>query len=259
MKKLNYLQSALRSHYKLALTLKVSFLTNIIAIIVKQGLFILTWGFFFNKYISVGGWEFTEMLAMYGLVSFGIGFVEMIFYGVRNISFLVETNQIDYFLIQPRNILLNIALSKGDVTAFSEIIYGFLLLFISGYLKTNLLWLFFLLPTSAIFIFSLYLYLGSISFFLKNSQGLIGELYRNANIVATQPNSAYRGLFKLFTLTVLPVSYLSFFPIEFLRTHVMSYLILSYLGTLIFFGTASWVFYKGLSRYESGSTLSYKY
>jgi ABC-2 type transport system permease protein len=259
MKKLNYLQHALKYQLKLMLTLRISFFINLIAILLKQGFFIITWKFFFNKYTAVNSWEFTEMLAMYGLVSFGTGVVEMFFYGVRNIPSLVETNQIDYLLTQPQNILLSVALSKGDVTAFAEIIYGFLLLLLSGYLKTHLLWLFMLLPLSALFIFSLHVYVGSLSFFLKNSQGLLVELYRNANTLATQPNSAYGRFLKILTLTVLPVAYLSFFPVEFLRTHLLFYIILSYLGTLGFFGIACWLFYKGLSHYESGSTFSYRY
>lgn len=259
MNNIRYLLTVLSIQCKLDIALKLSFLIKVGALILKQGLFIIMWGFFFNKYLLVDGWNFSQMLAMYGLISFGIGFVETVFYGIRDLPSLIDTNQIDNYLVQPRNVLLGIALSKGDIAAFTEAIYGLGLLLVSGYLISDLFWLLILLPLSIMFIFSLYLYLSSVAFFLKNSHGFVRELYQNANIVATQPNSAYRGMLKFLTLTVLPTAYLSFFPIEFLRTHSFENILLAYVGTIVFLSVACFVFYKGLARYESGSNISYKY
>jgi ABC-type uncharacterized transport system permease subunit len=94
---------------------------------------------------------------------------------------------------------------------------------------------------------------------MTNANGFVRELYQNANILATQPNSAYRGFLRIVTLTVLPVSYLSFFPIEFLRTHSMAHFLSAFLGTLLFFALACWFFYRGIARYESNNIFSYKY
>jgi ABC-2 type transport system permease protein len=106
--------------------------------------------------------------------------------------------------------------------------------------------------------FSLMLYLSCIAFFLKNSNDFIRELSLNSIIVATQPNSAYRGAFKLFTLTILPVGFLSFFPIEYVRTHSSIFFWLTLLGTSAFLGVACWLFKKGLARYESGNLFAYR-
>lgn len=259
MNNLRFLRTALLLQLKLNFALKLSFFIKVGAIVLRQGLFLFMWGFFFNRYHSINGWNFQEMLAMYGVIAFGIGFVEMVFYGIRDLPVLIENNQLDNFLTQPRNILINVALSKGDLSAASEIIYGLLLLLISGYLTSELFILFMILPLSILFVFSLYLYLNTVAFFMKNSQGFVKDLMQNANIVATQPNSAYQGLLKIITMTVLPVSYLSFFPIEFLRTHHFLNLLYAYSGTTVFFISSCWFFYKGLSRYESSSIVFQRY
>ncbi len=253
-----FIKKALQTQVKLNVILKLSFLVKVLSIFLKQGLFLVTWSFFFYKYGEVDGWTFRELIAMYGIISFGVGTVEMFFYGVREIPMYVETNQIDNFLLQPRNVLLNIALSKGDVVAFSEIVYGLILMGLSGYMTKGYM-LYFLLPLSPLFIFSLFLYLSSVSFYMQNSFGFVRELYQNANIVATQPASAYRGFFKVITLTVLPTAYISFFPIESLRLHAYKSLLISYAGALTFFLIACLFFYRGLRQYESSSTISYKY
>jgi len=256
---LRFIKTALLTQCKLNLVLKLSFLLKLLAVVLKHGLFLLTWMFFFNRYVNIVGWGFSEMLAMYGFFSFGVGVVEMFFYGLRDLPHMVDTNLLDNYLTQPRSVLLNVALAKGDIVAFSEIINGLLLLGISNYLKSDLFFLFFLLPLSALFIFSLHLYLSSISFFVKNSREFVRELYRNATIIAGQPNSAYKGALKILTLTLIPTAYLSFFPIEFLRTHNNLLFLCAYLGTFVFFGFAWWFFYLGLSRYESSSVFSNKY
>lgn len=256
---MTYLRTAFLTQIRLALSLRFAFLLKLASILVRQGLVIVMWGLFFNRYITVEGWHFGEMLAMYGLIAFGIGCVEMLFYGLRDLPFLIETNQLDYYITQPKNLLLNIALSKGDISAFSEIFYGLILLGLSGYLTSDTLRLLLLLPIAILFIFSLYLYVGSVAFYVKNAPGFIRELFSNANIIATQPNSAYSGLFKLFTLTFLPVAYISFFPIEYLRTHTIKTLGIAYLGTSLFFIIACQFFYLGIRRYESGNLITYKY
>lgn len=250
---LRFLKSALMANFKLSMAWRIAFFVNILLVIVKQSLFLITWNFFFEKYELIQGWSFSDMLLMYGIVSFSIGFVELFFYGLRDLPRMVETNQLDTYLLQPKSLILNIAMSRGDMAAIGEILLGVMLIGYSGYLANSSFLVLTILPMGVVFIFSLYLYLSSIAFFIKNSNHFIRELYSNANIIATQPNSAYRGTFRLFTLTFLPTAYISFFPVEFIRTIAFNCLIIAYLGTLSFLLVAIWIFKKGLKRYESGS------
>src|SRR5579872_50932 len=134
MQQIQFLQLALLTNLKNSVALKISFFLIIFITILKQLFFLVTWNFFFDRYKVVQGWNFNNMLFMYGTVCFAMGVVEGFFYGFRDLPRLIETSQLDSFLLQPKNVILNIALSKGDISNLGEICTGLLLITYSGYL-----------------------------------------------------------------------------------------------------------------------------
>lgn len=254
MNSLKYVFTSIFMNIKSFLNLDINFFATLIVSTVKQLLFIVAWMFFFNRYKIIAGWRFNEMLVMFGIVSVGIGIIEIFFYGIRHLPELVENNQLDIYLVQPKNIVLNIAVSKTDISALGDLTTGLILSLFSGYLLSSFSLVVIFFINSAIFIFSLYLFLGSWSFFLKNSNSFIKEVYQNTLLLATQPNSAYKGVIKLITLTILPVGYMSFFPVEYLLSKSIYYFIYSTLGTTLFLILSYGFFFIGLKKYESGSS-----
>lgn len=255
---MRFLLLAILLNLKKALALRSALLLTIVIIILKQSLFLTGWYFFFERYQSIHGWTMAHMLAMYGVAFFSIGFVELFFYGIKELPKTIYSGQLDVFMLQPKNIILNLALSRGEISAIGEIVMSLILLGYSGYLSSHFLVLLLILPIGALFNFSLCLYLGSLAFFIEDAGDFIKEVYLNAVIIQTQPNSAYKGALKLFTMTVLPVAFLSFFPIEYLRTGSSYALAFSTLGTLLFFMVACLLFQTGLKRYKSGSAITLK-
>lgn len=256
---LRFLWLSLLTNLRLTLSFRIAFFLTIGITILKQLLFLIAWKYFFVKYKIIQGWNFTDMLFMNSIVCFSIGFVESFFYGLKDLPRLIESNQLDTFLLQPKNIILNIALSKGDMSSFGEIVSGIILIAYSGYLINSFLAVVIILISSIFFMCALLIYLSCIAFFMRNSYEFIRELNINANIVASQPNAAYRGILKMITLTILPVAFLSYFPVEHLRTGLWYYLVISMLGTAIFFWFACKLFKIGLKRYESGNMIAYRY
>jgi ABC-2 type transport system permease protein len=252
---LKFVWLAICINLKRSLALRGAFLITMIVTITKQLLFLVAWSFFFDRYKMVQGWTFEHMILAYGILCFAMGFVEAFFYGLKELPQIIETSQLDTFLLQPKNIILNIALSKGDVSALGEVVTGILLIAYSGYFGTSLLIVLLLMVITTLFMFALLLYLSCIAFFMKNSSDFIKELNLNAIIVATQPNAAYSGAFKIFTFTILPVAFLSYFPVQYFRTGVWQYLLLTLAGTTVFFGVAYGLFKCGLKRYESGNMM----
>ncbi len=238
--------------------MRVAFFFNIVVTILKQLLFLVTWKYFFVKYKMVSGWNFDHMLLMYGTVCFAMGFVESFFYGLKELPRIIETGQLDTFILQPKNMVLNIAMSKGDMSSLGEVVAGIMLIAYSGFLANEFLAIVLILAITVLFMFALLLYLSCIAFFVQNSFDFIRELNLNSIIVATQPNSAYQGAFKMLTFTLLPVAFLSYFPIEYIRTDLSWYLWVTLIGTGIFFAVACGLFKLGLKRYESGNMINYR-
>ncbi len=254
----HFIKSAILLNFKLSLAHRTAFLFSILIIVLKQILMLMTWKFFFAKYQSVHGWHFNDMVFMYGLVAFSLGFVDAFFYGLKQLPRYIENNQLDTFLLQPKNIILNVALSKGDITSLGEVLTGILLICYSGYFTESFFSVLLILLTGTLFTFALILYLHCIGFFMKDAYDFARELNLNAAIMATQPSTAFKGAFRMLTFTLLPVGFLSFFPVEFIRTGIIQHLWWTLSGTLIFFALACFLFNFGLKRYESGNMMSFR-
>lgn len=252
---LKFVWLAICTNLKLSFALRGAFFITLVVTIIKQVLFLIAWSFFFGRYKVVQGWTFEHMILAYGIICFAMGFVEAFFYGIKELPQIIETGHLDTFLLQPKSIILNVALSKGDVSALGEVVTGILLVAYSGYFRSDLLLVVLLMVISTVCMFALLLYLSCIAFFMRNASDFIKELNLNAIIVATQPNAAYSGAFKIFTLTILPVAFLSYFPVEYFRTGLWDYLLITLVGTGVFFGVAYGLFKCGLKRYESGNMM----
>jgi ABC-2 type transport system permease protein len=248
---IRYFLTVLRINIQKALSIKAAFISILLINIIKQASFLIAWDVFFDKYKTMNGWEFPDLLVMYGIVSLGRGITEMFLYGIKRVSTLIESNQLDVFLLQPKSLIFNIAFTKLELDSLGECIVGFLLIGYAGQLTNPLFWI--VLPFAALFSFALYLYINALRFFIPNSNSLVQELLTSASIVTSQPNSAYRGMFKVFTMTLLPAAFISFFPVELLRTGLFEHWLWTALGTIGFFLGARALFYKGLKRYESGN------
>lgn len=252
---LRFIWLAICTNLKLSFALRGAFFITLIVTVIKQLLFLIAWSFFFGRYKMVQGWTFENMILAYGILCFAMGFVEAFFYGIKELPQIIENGQLDTFLLQPKSILLNVGLSKGDVSALGEVVTGILLIGYSGYFGSALPIILLLMVITTLFMFALLLYLSCIAFFMQNASDFIKELNLNAIIVATQPNAAYSGAFKIFTFTILPVAFLSYFPVEYFRTGLWYYLFITLAGTSIFFGVAYGLFKRGLKRYESGNMM----
>lgn len=252
---LKFVWFAICTNLKLSFALRGAFFITLVVTIIKQMFFLIAWSFFFGRYKVVQGWTFEHMILAYGILCFAMGFVEAFFYGLKELPQIIETGQLDTFLLQPKSLILNIALSKGDISALGEVVTGILLIGYSGYFSSALLIVLLLMTISTLCMFALQLYLSCIAFFTRNASDFIKELNLNAIIVATQPNAAYSGAFKIFTFTILPVAFLSYLPVEYFRTGLWYYLWVTLIGTGVFFGVAYGLFNCGLKRYESGNMM----
>lgn len=258
MSQLKFLWMSMFTHLKVSMASRTTFILTICITVLKQVLFLTGWKFFFEKYQMVEGWRFDHMLVMYGTACFGAGWIDTFCYGLKELPNMIITSQIDNFLLQPKNIILNVSFSKGNVSSISEVITGIIIIAYSGFLLSALPTIITILTMSVFFLFALYLYLSSLAFFINDAQDFIKELIQNALIMAGQPMAAYHGVLKMLTFSLLPVAFMSYFPIEFIRTGLWRNLCFSVLGTFIFFMVACRLFYSGLKRYESGNLLIFR-
>ncbi|HEU5368800.1 MAG TPA: ABC-2 family transporter protein, partial [Ktedonobacterales bacterium] len=97
--------------------------------------------------------------------------------------------------------------------------------------------------------------LGSLAFWLGNSEGLSQQLMGTLISFSTYPTGIFHGAVKLLLFTVLPAGFISYFPVELLHSFRWQLFAGMFAFTLGIAALAWFVFYRGLRRYESGNRL----
>lgn len=253
MNYIKFLWTSFLTSFKLSISLKLTLLSSVLLIALRQITYLLAWTSFFKNFKTVGNWDFNDFLLMHGIVAVSAGITEFFFYGLRELPNIIVSKKLDYLLTQPKNVIIKIAFSKIEVSSIGEAITGFFLIFYSGVLFKAPIFTFIILFQSIILVFALYLYLSCIAFFINNSDGILQYLRGMCFIASGQPNSGYSGFLKFITCTILPIAYWSFFPVEFIRTGNIKFLGISFLGTISLLIIAISIFNLGLRRYQSGN------
>jgi ABC-2 type transport system permease protein len=96
---------------------------------------------------------------------------------------------------------------------------------------------------------------GSLAFFLGNAQPLT-EQWENAVLTfSTYPGGLFQGATKLVLFTLIPAAFISYLPVDAIRSLSFSLLGLCWAGSLTILTIAVAVFHFGLRRYESGNLM----
>lgn len=229
---------------------KVVFWIKVTANALKHGMFALAWKPFYANYGDINGWTYQEHLLMIGLVTMSIGVTEIFFDGLRELPTMIEKGSLDRFLLLPRDPVLTLSLSQSALSSWSDLIAGVFLLYASGHFDFILL---LFIPLGVLFFFSLYLYIGSLRFFIPDGNTIIHEIYSKTLLIANQPNAGYSGFLKILTNSLIPVALVSYFPIEYRRTGNLYFLTVAVVGGMMFHIFSRLFFLWGLRYYDSAS------
>jgi len=215
----------------------------------------ITWIILFHQFKEINGWGVGHMMLMEGIVVGAYSIYAFCFRGVAEVlAGQIERGELDTFILQPRNILLNLAGSRSHPAALGDVITGFVFLFWSGMTTFQTLPLILLSVIVGFLTFlSLGIFVGSLAFYMKDVEGWGQQIINIFIHVGNQPGSIYTGDVRLFLTFVFPVGLITFMPIEMITNPTFSG-IFAFVGLIaMFFSASIWFFYRGLKRYESGN------
>ena len=111
---------------------KASFIMNIVFMIINNASFLIQWAVLYSIKDNVGGYTFNQVLLLWGMAAATYGGAHLFFKKAFSISETIVNGKLDSFLVQPKNVLIAIATSEVEVSAIGDILYGYIMLFISG-------------------------------------------------------------------------------------------------------------------------------
>ena len=257
---IKFLLISLKYNLKSSLEYKKSFLIQTIFMFINNGFFLIFWGLVFHVNDGkVNGLQMRDILLVWSLAPASWGVANFLFGGLREINRYVLTGSLDTYLLQPKNILLSIATSKCEFSAFGDLIYGLVIGWIAcGDVLLYLQFLGYILigtvVTCTIFILVriLVIWIGEVE--------QIAHIYENSLFITfgTYPFEIFGGFTKMLMFTVVPAAYVSHLPIKLLGNFDIKLFLLLICATIALVMLSTFVFYTSLKKYESGNNIAMK-
>lgn len=238
------------------MTNKVTFITNIVFMILNNASFIVQWIILFSLKDEIGGYTIKEVLLLWALAASTYGLSFIVFRKAFEMPELIINGKLDTFLVQPKNVFLSVITSDTKVSAIGDLIYGYICLFLYGITIKNFLLFTIFTITGAIILTAFASIVGSLSFWLVKADVLADSLNNIMISFGTYPGTIFKKGIKLILYTVIPVGIANYIPVDtIIKFNLVNFLIVA-LFTIAISVIAFVVFYRGLKRYSSSNLMS---
>ena len=255
-RELIFLLALWKANLLAAMEYRVSFLLQIIGMVLNNGIYFLFWVLFFERFQEVRGWGINDMWLMFGLVATSFGLTTYLFGNVLSLADVIAGGRLDYYLSLPRPVLLHVLASHSRASGLGDVAYGLLSFAIAGRSSPDVLARFALATLLSAAVFMSFLILVQSLTFWTGSAALLTAQAVNAIVTfAIYPITLFDGSAKLLLFTLLPAAFVGALPVEFVRSFSWPRLAQLLAAALVALTLATLVFHRGLRRYESGSAI----
>lgn len=238
------------------MTNKITFITNVIFMILNNASFIIQWIILFSIRDEIGGYTIKEVILLWGIAASIFGVSNIFFHKAFELSDLIINGKLDTFLVQPKNVFLSVITSDTSVSAIGDLIYGYICLFLYGISIKNLLLFTIFSFTGGIILTSFASILGSLTFWIVKGDILADALTNIMINFATYPGTIFKNSIKIILYTVIPVGIANYLAVDTILKFSFINFIYIIIFTVVIAIVAFAIFNKGLKRYSSSNLMS---
>ncbi len=240
-----------------AMEYRGSFWLQVFGMAVNNASFVFFWWVAFSKISNdVAGYTFRDVMFIWAAASSAFGLSHIVFGNVTRISRIIMTGELDNYLLQPCNVLLNVAASRTQVSAWGDFVYGYILLMLTNGFDLAGLGLFTLcILLGGIFIASTAAMFHSLTFILGNAERIAGMAFEGLINFCIYPDKIFTGFVRALLYTAIPAGFITHIPLQLYRGFNAGTLALLILAAAGYACLAFWLFRAGLKKYESGNLI----
>lgn len=238
---------------------RASFITQVFGMMVNNLSFVFFWWILFNQSNMIGGYQFKQVMFIWALASSSFGFAFVLFGNMRNISNLIIKGELDTYLLQPKDVFINVIASKTQISAWGDFLYGYILLTIAyGFGVVRLLEYSAFVILGGLLMGSILITAETLTFFIGNSTAISNLIFEFIISLGIYPETIFKGPVRWIIYSIIPTGFIIFIPMKiFSRFNGLSLFLLLIVDTCyILF--SYFLFRKGLKRYESGNLMTTK-
>ena len=240
-----------------AMEYRASFLTQAFGMALSNATFIFFWWVAFSQVGGrIGGYEFRDVMFVWALCSTAFGLSHVLFANANQLTRLIVSGELDTFLLQPCNLLMNVCCARTSLSADGDFLYGFVLMALTQG-GDAAAWLFFALgvPVGALLITAIGLTAHTLTFMFGDASvagGMSQEFVVNFCIY---PEGIYHHAVRGLMYSLIPASFIVHVPLRLARGFSAGWLLLWLAASAAYCAFAVWFFYRGLRKYESGNLI----
>ena len=235
---------------------KVTFLSNIIFMILNNGCFIIQWIILYSLREDVGGYTFKQVLLLWGLAAGTYGVAHFFFKEAFELSGTIHNGKLDAYLIQPKNVLISIITSNVEVSAIGDMLYGIIMLVLFGFSIKNFLLFALFSITGGLMVTSVAIIWASFSFWFGRVSIVTDTVNSLITNFATYPEGIFKGITKVFFYTFIPIGFADYLPVEILTEFQLIPFLIVLAVTIVFILFTFFLFNQGLKRYSSSNLMN---
>jgi ABC-2 type transport system permease protein len=256
LKELKFLTAVWKVNLQSTMEYRVSFLSQVIGMILNDGIYFVVWVIFFDRFQSIRGWGLSDMFITFGITASAFGITALLFGNTFNLGEIITRGRLDYYLSFPRPVLLHAIASRSVASGMGDFIYGFLSFCCSGRFSWDGLLRFgvAIVFSTAVFT-SFILIIQSLAFWIGTTSYLSGIALNAMLTFANYPITLFDTGARLLLFTLVPAALMGAVPASFVNHFGWDRIAQLAVGALIFLGLSIGMFYTGLRRYESGSAI----
>ena len=249
-------------HLKKLMEYKVDFAIGAVGFLVEQVINIAFLSIIFGRVESLRGWNYYEVLFIYGFSLFPNGLDHLLFDNIWNVGYwMIHKGDFDKYLTRPINTLLIVTVEEFQIDAFGKLLLGVALM-VTSIRHVDLPFIWYDIPLALIAIlFGMLIYssiktiFGAIAFWTKRS-GHLMEVTYNLNQFSQYPVSIYSRAVRGAVTYVIPFALTSYYPASYLLRHTRPVfsILAPIVAAVILMSIALFVWHKGLDAYESAGS-----
>lgn len=254
---INLYRAIIKQNIKSKITFKVDFFISIISMLLGNlaefcGIWIV-----FQNISSIGGWDYDEMLFLYGFTLIASSPNQIFFDNNWNLSTYLYTGDFIKFYFRPVNICFYYMSEIFNLSGVIQFIFGTILLikaWISMNIAINLLIIIkivILFFCASLFMIGLMLLAASSCFWTVNCETIITLIYKLKEY-AKYPISIFNKTFRILFSFIIPIGFISYYPsISIIRGDKIDLIfLLTFLFGIIFFVFSYKVWMCGVRKYS---------
>ncbi|MDR0469654.1 MAG: ABC-2 family transporter protein [Peptococcaceae bacterium] len=240
-----------------ALEYRASFFSQAFGMALSNSSFLFFWWIAFQQIGgAIAGYRFEDVLFIWAVASSGYGFAHILFANAAGLTRIIVTGELDVFLLQPCNVLLNVLCAKTILSAYGDLCYGFALMLL--FYRSDIMawiWFFYGALIAGALITAISLTAHSLSFYFGDMAS-IGQMAMEFTInFSIYPDRIYAPAVRAVMYSIIPAGIAVHVPLRLFREFSPLTALVALGGALLYCACAALVFYRGLDRYESGNVI----